>query len=117
LPDTEVAEAVQVHDFAALEPGEAARLEGKKAVYRVRLLEETAGGVYEIDAPDDVIGLLSCAPTWTAAPGPSRPSCKWAACPRRSARTAHPGPRGRSTGWRRRPSLVSEASFVRRRRG
>jgi hypothetical protein len=31
------AEAVEVHDFATLKPEEAARLEGRRAIYRVRV--------------------------------------------------------------------------------
>jgi hypothetical protein len=52
------AEAVGAIDFAGLTPAEAARLEGKRALYRVNVAGEEAAAVFEIDAPGDVTGVL-----------------------------------------------------------
>jgi hypothetical protein len=49
-PDAEAVE-VRVHDFARLTPATAARLEGRRSVYRVDILFECDPGRYVVDGP------------------------------------------------------------------
>jgi hypothetical protein len=59
-PDAD-AEAVEsrVYEFARLTPAEAARLEGRRAVYRVRVTGVGLNRIFDVDAPTDALGELS----------------------------------------------------------
>jgi hypothetical protein len=57
--DAEAVEAARVYVFEWLTPAEAARLEGKRALYRVAVVCHPAGDRYELDAPEGVVGVLT----------------------------------------------------------
>jgi hypothetical protein len=57
--EAEAVEAARAHVFERLTPGEAARLEGKRALYRVSISSHPAFDRYELDAPDGVVGVLA----------------------------------------------------------
>jgi hypothetical protein len=63
--DAEAVEAPRVYDFARLTLAEAARLEGRRARYRVNLTNEkkTSGGrfVYAADAPGGEVAVFTLA--------------------------------------------------------
>jgi hypothetical protein len=58
------AEAVEVPDFAVLKPADEARLEGRRALYRVRIVDQLCvlrrvGALYDVAAPGhEIVPLL-----------------------------------------------------------
>jgi len=57
MPDAEAVEA-RVHVFERPTPAEAARLEGRRAVYRVSISSHPSEDRYELAAPEGVAGVL-----------------------------------------------------------